>query len=246
MLQNVYEIILPRCRAGSSGTKEVNEETTRGKSDEAILKMKIHSEYNKANYDEGEINGVVDEYMEINVQFGYLALFSVAFALIPLIAICNNMIEIVIDRKKLINYTRRPLQLSAKNNGIFTLNLEVVAFWAIFTNLGIICFTIEAFGSGEDRYIGFLWTNVGFYILRFILQELIPDESEFTYNIRMRHKIIVERTLARFNRPDDNVDDEEVKSEEDSKDEFDDPAPDWLKRLSTDKDMDGNIDDEEE
>lgn len=41
------------------------------------------------------------------------------------------------------------------------------------------------------------------------MQELIPDESEDTYNIRMRHQIIIERTIARFKR----FDSEEKKAE---------------------------------
>lgn len=65
LLQNAYEILVPFCRSGRAGRNIINADTIKGKSDESILKMKIHTEHHRVNYDEGEINGVVDEYMEI-------------------------------------------------------------------------------------------------------------------------------------------------------------------------------------
>lgn len=221
MTQNIYEIMIPFLKSGKAGKTKIDDKTTHGLSNVAILKLKIHTEYHKPSYDEGEISGVIDEYMEMIVQFGYLALFSIAFSLIPLIAIMNNLVETVIDRKKLLEYTRRPIQQSAKSHGIFTLLIQVIAFWAIFSNLGIVCFTGDAFGSGDKQFIGFLWTNVLFYIFRFVLQEMIPDEKETTYNIRKRHTIVIKRTLARFKQYSHDDDEDDIahspRSEEENK-----------------------------
>lgn len=64
---------------------KTDEKSTQGKSHEAILKRKVYIEYHKSSYDDGEINGVIEEYMEIVIQAGYVFLFSIAFSLIPLV-----------------------------------------------------------------------------------------------------------------------------------------------------------------
>jgi hypothetical protein len=85
LLQNVYEFFIPFCRMGKAANKKLNDKTIKGKSQESILKMKVYIEWHKSSYDDGEINGVIEEYMEIVIQAGYVFLFSIAFALIPLI-----------------------------------------------------------------------------------------------------------------------------------------------------------------
>jgi hypothetical protein len=87
--------------------------------------------------------------------------------------------------------------------------IEILAFIGIFTNFAIMSFTAEAFGKEEKQFISFIWVNVAIFVIRFIIQELIPNEPENVFNIRQRHKLIVERTLGRQGR----IEDAEVKGE---------------------------------
>ena len=195
ILQNVYEISVPLIRTRGQGSKKINEETIIRKTDEAILKSKIRIEFHKPSYEDGEINGIVDEYMELMLQFGYVSFFSLGFSLIPIIVFINNIFEMIVDRSKILYMTRRPIQESVKNNGMFTKLVEITSFFSVFSNIAILWFTSNAFGNA-DKFIGFLWLNVSVFILRFFLQELIPDEPDVAFIIKNRHKNVVERTLG--------------------------------------------------
>lgn len=206
LLQNVYEFVIPYCRMGKVMMNKFNENTIKGKSQESILKKKVYTEWHKSSYDDGEINGVVEEYLEIVMQFGYVYLFSIAFALIPLVGVLNNIAEMYIDRSKLLYLTRRPIQQSVKSHGIYTYLIEVLAFIGIFTNFAIMSFTANAFGS-KNRADSFIWTCVCIFVIRFIIQEMIPNEPEVIFDIKQRHKLIIERTLGKHGREVGDKDD---------------------------------------
>jgi len=172
-------------------------------SDETILKEKIENEMKRESYDEGEINGTVEEYSELMVQFGFVSLFSMAFPLVPLLAFLNNIVEMKIDKHKVMYMTRRPIPVVAKSNGIFTYLFAIMSFLAIFTNLGIMSFTGQVFGD-DNMYTSFLWFTIGALFFKFFLSETIPDYSESTFNVMERHKVVVKKALAVLNKGEDN------------------------------------------
>lgn len=204
IFQNVIEVAKPlmklRCSDGDYLKKVA---MTQRYSDETILKEKIETEWKRESYDEGEINGTVEEYSELMVQFGFVSLFSMAFPLVPLLAFLNNIIEMKIDKHKVMYMTRRPIPVVAKSNGIFTYLFAIISFLAIFTNLGIMSFTGKVFGE-DDMYNSFLWFTIGALFFKFFLSETIPDYSESTFNVMERHKVIVKKALATLNKGDDN------------------------------------------
>ena len=136
------------------------------------------------------------------IQFGFVTLFSIALPLIPLVAFINNIFEILIDRHKVVNLTRRPVPAVAKGHGIFTLIFGIISFLAIFTNLGIMSFTGKTFGE-ENQYTAFLWFTIAALFFKFFLQETIPDFSESTFNVMQRHKVVVKKALAKLYRNDE-------------------------------------------
>ena len=134
---NFAEIVVPFLKMGKIYGMKFNERSIKGKSQEEILRKKIYIEYNKSSYENAEIDGVVGDYFEIILQSGLVFFFSLAFGFIPLICVLSNIVEVMIDRKKIVSFTRRPVQKSARGHGIFTYLLEINAFIAIFTNFGI-------------------------------------------------------------------------------------------------------------
>jgi hypothetical protein len=204
LLMNVLEVLIPYLRMGKAIGQEIDEEWCKGKSQVTIMKRKVFIEKRKAAYDDGEINGVVEEYFEITMQAGFVFLFSIAFGLIPLLCVLNNVFETFIDRAKLLYLTRRPVQQSVKSHGMFTYLIECLAFIGIFTNFAIMCFTAEAFGK-DDRFVSFIWISIGIFVLRFVLQEMIPDEPEVVFNVRQRHNKIVEQTLGKQDRTEEDM-----------------------------------------
>ena len=46
--------------------------------------------------------GLLDEYLELAIQYGFITLFVAAFPLAPLFALINNILEIRLDATKVI------------------------------------------------------------------------------------------------------------------------------------------------
>ena len=44
--------------------------------------------------------GLLDEYLELAIQYGFITLFVAAFPLAPLFALINNIFEIRLDARK--------------------------------------------------------------------------------------------------------------------------------------------------
>jgi len=58
--------------------------------------------------------GLLDEYLELAIQYGFITLFVAAFPLAPLCALINNLFEIRLDARKMLTTKRRPLGQRAK------------------------------------------------------------------------------------------------------------------------------------
>lgn len=61
--------------------------------------------------------GLFFEYLEMILQYGFVTLFVAAFPLAPLFALINNIFEIRLDAKKLLNQFRRPVGQRVKDIG---------------------------------------------------------------------------------------------------------------------------------
>uniref|UniRef100_A0A8C6LYM8 Anoctamin n=1 Tax=Nothobranchius furzeri TaxID=105023 RepID=A0A8C6LYM8_NOTFU len=87
--------------------------------------------------------GLVPEYMEMIIQFGFVTLFVASFPLAPLFALLNNIIEIRLDAKKFVTELRRPVATRAKDIGIWYSILRGVALVAVIINAFVISFTSD-------------------------------------------------------------------------------------------------------
>ena len=70
------------------------------------------------------------------VQFGFITLFVASFPLAPLLALCNNILEIRVDAWKFTTQFRRPVASKARNIGAWQEILNVVAILSVVTNVG--------------------------------------------------------------------------------------------------------------
>ena len=85
----------------------------------------------KDSYDVG------DDYMELLLQFGYVALFSVVFPPIPLLACVNNFFEGRVDFMKL-DACKRPLVEERSGLGAWLHCFEFISFVGVLTNCCLI------------------------------------------------------------------------------------------------------------
>lgn len=89
------------------------------------------------------IHGLMDEYLEMVLQFGFTTIFVAAFPLAPLLALLNNIIEIRLDAYKFVTQWRRPLPARATDIGIWLGILEGIGILAVITNAFVIAITSD-------------------------------------------------------------------------------------------------------
>uniref|UniRef100_A0A671V8A0 Anoctamin n=1 Tax=Sparus aurata TaxID=8175 RepID=A0A671V8A0_SPAAU len=106
--------------------------------------------------------GLFYEYLEMVVQFGFITLFVASFPLAPLLALCNNILEIRVDAWKFTTQFRRPVASKARNIGAWQEILNAVAILSVVTNAFIMAFTSDmiprmvylyAYGNGMRGYV---------------------------------------------------------------------------------------------
>ncbi|ELW48950.1 Anoctamin-3 [Tupaia chinensis] len=89
------------------------------------------------------IHGLMDEYLEMVLQFGFTTIFVAAFPLAPLLALLNNIIEIRLDAYKFVTQWRRPLPARATDIGIWLGILEGIGILAVITNAFVTAITSD-------------------------------------------------------------------------------------------------------
>lgn len=85
--------------------------------------------------------------MEIVIDFGYIVLFSAAFPIAPFLALIMSNIEIRVDSIKICYLTKRPYPQVAKDIGMWTKILRVIAYFGVFTNTAIVIFAANIFAD---------------------------------------------------------------------------------------------------
>jgi len=91
----------------------------------------------------GLFEGTFDEYSEMVIQYGYVTMFASAFALAPLLAVLNNMIEVRTDAFKIISSYSRPIIKQATGIGHWYAVLEIISIIAVINNCFLIGFAFE-------------------------------------------------------------------------------------------------------
>ena len=71
------------------------------------------------------------------LQFGFITIFVAAFPLAPFFALLNNWVEIRLDAQKFVCETRRAVAERAENIGIWFKILDMLAQFAVITNVSI-------------------------------------------------------------------------------------------------------------
>ena len=88
-----------------------------------------------------------DDYMEMIIQFGYVALFGISSPIIAVLALMEITLEIRVDAWKICNLTKRPDPLRANSLGVWKQIIVAVAYVGAFTNSALIVFTSKLFSG---------------------------------------------------------------------------------------------------
>jgi len=88
---------------------------------------------------------------EMAIQYGYLALFSPAYPLAPLLALINNIVEIRVDAMKLCHAFRRPKWEPCEDIGSWMSVLSSIGFAAVMVNSTMVAFVGSKHSVLGDR-----------------------------------------------------------------------------------------------
>ena len=86
-----------------------------------------------------------NDYMEMIIQFGYVALFGVSAPIVAVLALIEITFEIRVDAWKICHLTKRPDPHRANKLGVWNTIIVTVAYAGAVTNSAIIVFTSKMF-----------------------------------------------------------------------------------------------------
>ncbi|KAJ3034853.1 hypothetical protein HDV00_004585 [Rhizophlyctis rosea] len=111
-------------RKGIKGDKDAKDEEER-------FEREMKKEFEQPDY------RVYEDYAEMVIQFGYLALFSVAWPLAPVACFVNNFVELRSDAIKMCKTTRRAVPQRADNIGPWGFILGLISWLGSITTTSI-------------------------------------------------------------------------------------------------------------
>ena len=194
---NVGEILVPFITILVNVWKAKKSDSSYNSSKYSLLNVDqvIEQDYRKSDYHPSmEIDGTVDDYMEMIMQFGFLNLFGMSFPLAFTLAFLNDIAEIQVDKMKLVRFKRRPVPKGAANIGTWLVILDLISFLAIFSNTGIIILTAGVAGNSSiSTLFLFMVLLLIFLGLKYVIRFLIPDVPQKANILNQRHNYIIEK-----------------------------------------------------
>lgn len=205
------EVIIPSLMRLVSKQPKISAEKSYGF---GTIDFMIEEELKLAQYQTTmEVDGVLKEYLEVIIQFSFLSFFGIVFPASFAIAYLTMISQIGMDKYKLLNFYRRPTPKGAKDIGTWTYVLDIISFFTIFVNAGIIVYNLNAFDPIIEKLhdmttdefdellfkIRLRWfaASVVFLLaIKQFIQMLIPDVSPKLENLLKRLDHIKKKTSS--------------------------------------------------
>ena len=185
LINTAWGVFLPLFKAYYN-----RKENTKGVSKENLEHFTVaEREFMRPDYD--EFDGLVNDFAESVILFGFTTMFISSFPLATLLALLNGYVDSRIFAWKLCHVYRRPKPMTAQDIGTWYDVLELMSSACVLTNSGIIAFTgtlATSFppshlpGSFLSEYstVVKVWVFVGMsllvFLFKFVVAVLIPDE----------------------------------------------------------------------
>jgi hypothetical protein len=197
--QPILEHLLKKRKLNEDSESRKRRLMSFGISDLDNLRDDIDNQLSLPAYMARDVDGTMDDYMELAVLFGYIILFAVAFPLATSVAWFSLLLEIKVDKLKILLLVRRPQPMGAKSIGIWWSIFQTTCIISIFTNCAVLCFTAQTFKDWDfaqtNIFIAFGLSVVFLLMFRGWVRTVIPDMPEKYELILKRHQLIVEKCL---------------------------------------------------
>lgn len=154
-------------------------------------------------------DGTVDDYGEIIVQYGFVALFGVAFPLAAVVNLVNNLLEFRTDTFKILAVSQRPPAEIGTSIGRW---MDIVSFLAnlsVVTIVGLLTITTpqlpnvlgdllpEGIGSHikDSPVISFVAAEHLLFVIRWVVTSYVEKVPDSTYRLRARRSFLIAKCL---------------------------------------------------
>lgn len=129
---------------------------------------------------------------------GYVCFFSFSFPLAPLLALINNILELRVDKYKLVKFTKRPIPMGAETINIWRPIFFYTTTLGIFSTLGVMVITDRTWADDltTDTFSQFVIAAGLCLVFKIIIIYLIPDTPKKYTKVVKRHEFIANKALA--------------------------------------------------
>uniref|UniRef100_A0A0G4FP98 Anoctamin transmembrane domain-containing protein n=1 Tax=Chromera velia CCMP2878 TaxID=1169474 RepID=A0A0G4FP98_9ALVE len=159
----------------------------------AVL-SRVEKQYKMEKYD-----STTDDFMELVIQFGLVAFFSIALPVIPFLAWLMNLLEIRIDAFKLLYCYQRPFPSRSREEGIGAWQniIRTMAAISCIVNIGLPLFNLRLFSNMSDasRLITFLVAENAVLMARGAVALASSSDMDEIERVRGRHSAVVQLAL---------------------------------------------------
>mmetsp|Transcript_21436 Transcript_21436/g.30713 ORF Transcript_21436/g.30713 Transcript_21436/m.30713 type:complete len:368 (+) Transcript_21436:20-1123(+) len=98
--------------------------------------------YRASNFQFGRLESITN-YADIAVQFGFSMLFVTALPIASFFSLLSNYAKVKFNAWKLLTFYQRPIPVTAQDIGTWESIFRVITVAAVFTNAGLVCFTMQ-------------------------------------------------------------------------------------------------------
>ena len=171
---NVFELSMPWLKIKMkirAEDKKIKEAMEKDKTIREVL-YEVEQESKLETYE-----SPLDDYMEMAIQYGYVALFGASVPYLPLLALIEILLEIRVDAWKLCLLTKRPDPNRSEDIGVWKHILIAIAYAGALSNAGIIFITSGIFDSHSlfDKILGFITLEHFLLLGMYLINIIIPD-----------------------------------------------------------------------
>lgn len=193
-ISNVIELLIPYMK---SYIKSQDGHNNGSHQVESRLLTKAEIQFSMPAYD--RIQGSLDDYAELIMQFGYMTFFIAALPIASCAAFLSNYVEIRTDAYKMLKSHQRPIPCGAEDIGTWKSILSLMCTISVVTNAGLICFTMNILDPYNTStrfwiFIGFQWFC---FTAQNVIQYVVPDDP-FEVQVQIaRGKFIVDKLVRK-------------------------------------------------
>jgi Calcium-activated chloride channel len=147
----------------------------------------------------GTYSNDTEDYIEIVMRYGYVALFGAALPMLPLLALIEILIKIRVDAWTLCSLKKRPDPIRSSTIGVWKSIMLTIAYAGTLTNSGIIFITTDLIDFIPQKILGFIFLEHLLLLGMCLIRIAIPDTPEIvSKGLKWSKRVSSEKKLIKI------------------------------------------------